>query len=99
MSATTQASSHSLDMTDKIQQASPIHSQMPCGSCVLEAPGGASLQVGMKPDVQSGPMDIQRAGGLLAEWTPRRSAVLDTLQVTRECSQGAEASEAGFLLF
>ena len=63
MSAITQATSYSLDMTDKIQQASPIHNQMPCGFHVLEAPGEGPVS----PELawpEDGVGEQQSGGGL-----------------------------------
>ena len=71
MSTTTRASSHSLDMTDKIQQAFPIHNQMPCGSHVLEVPGeGPVFRWAWNLMHTQAPWTSERARGLLAEWTP-----------------------------
>lgn len=53
----------------------------------------------MKPDVQSGPMDIRESRRPAGRVDSGRSAVLDTLQVTRGMLPRVQrASEAGFFI-
>ena len=88
---------HDRQNTPSLSHSQPDAMQL---SCLGSSRGRASLQVGMKPDAQSGPMDIRESRRPAGRVDSGCSAVLDTLQVTWGMLPRVQrASEAGFLLF